>query len=401
MATDADPKTRALAQRAREWLSWAAACGLGLARATRRLATGRWPRAARWGLLAASGLLVAVAVLVAVAATRLNTPLRVPEDGLRVALEKGDTLNADLLPALRRRGVLPEPHWLSWYARLSGKGRQVRAGVYHLADGDGPLDLLDQLVRGDAVFEKVTLQEGWTLLAALRHLQSRPDIRVALPDARRADVDAEALVATLPFARGHEHLEGLFFPDTYLYHAGATDRSVLRQAYQRMQEALAEEWSQRDLFVPYDSPYQALILASIVEAETGLARERAKIAGVFVRRLQKNMRLETDPAVIYGLGADFDGDLRHRHLQDGSNPYNTYQHSGLPPTPIALPGLASIRAAMQPDEGASLFFVARGDGSHAFSETLSQHRDAVRAYQLKLREGYRSAPASAAEAARR
>ena len=159
-----------------------------------------------------------------------------------------------------------------------------------------------------------------------------------------------------------------------------------------MQEVLAQEWSQRDPGLPYESPYEALIMASIIERETGLPEEREQISGVFFRRLQKRMRLQTDPTVIYGLGAEFDGNLRRAHLQDDSNPYNTYRHRGLPPSPIALPGRAAIRAALHPAPGDSLYFVARGDGGHVFSTTLEAHERAVRKYQLQRRADYRSSP---------
>ncbi len=336
--------------------------------------------------LCALPLLVAVSIGVA----SLNTPLRIGADGLRVDLRVGDTLAGQLLPALRRQGTLPSPRWLALYARLSGKDKLVQDGAYQLDFGSTPLDMLGQLTRGDAVLGQVRLQEGWTLRAALRHLQAQNGIRAVL-----VDLDA----AALPFIDGDDHPEGLFFPDTYFYRLGATDRSVLRQAHRRMQSVLAEEWRERDALLPYDTPYQALILASIVERETGLASERAQIAGVFARRLQRGMRLETDPSVIYGLGARFQGDLRREHLRDRANPYNSYRHAGLPPTPIALPGRAAIRAAMRPASGDSLYFVARGDGSHAFSATFAQHTKAVRQYQFARPASYRSAPAPPARAA--
>ena len=375
MAADAEPAARSLVRR--------------FVAAARR---------ARAALLALAGLPIAVAATAAaLGAWQLNAPLRLPEQGLRVELRKGDTLLGDLLPELRRQGALPNPHWLSWYARLSGADARLKAGAYQLEAGASALDMLERMVRGDAIFLKVTLREGWTAMAALRHLQAQPGIRATL-----SATDAGALLAQLPFAKDHRHPEGLFFPDTYFYRDGATDRSMLRQAHRRMREVLNEEWRSRDESLPYETPYQALILASIVEAETGLAAERGEIAGVFVRRLRSAMRLEADPAVIYGLGDGFDGDLRREHLNDRSNPYNTYQRFGLPPTPVALPGRAAIRSAMRPKDGDSLYFVAKGDGSHAFSSTLDEHRAAVRAYQFKPRRNYRSAPpARSAKAAER
>ncbi|MDX5300122.1 MAG: endolytic transglycosylase MltG, partial [Gammaproteobacteria bacterium] len=184
----------------------------------------------------------------------------------------------------------------------------------------------------------------------------------------------------------------LFFPDTYLYHRGQTDLEVLRWAYERMQAVLEQEWALREEGLPYTTPYEALIMASIVEKETGAAHERGDIAGVFVRRLRLGMRLQTDPTVIYGLGDGFDGDLKKRHLQE-STPYNTYVIPALPPTPIAAPGREAIHAALHPKPGTALFFVAKGDGTHQFSDTLKAHEDAVRTYQIQKRaQNYRSSP---------
>ncbi|MEK9765717.1 MAG: endolytic transglycosylase MltG, partial [Thalassolituus sp.] len=182
------------------------------------------------------------------------------------------------------------------------------------------------------------------------------------------------------------------YPDTYVYHRNEPVSSVIRQAHERLQKVLEEEWQQKAASLPYKTPYDALIMASIIEKETGVASERPVIAGVFVRRLQKGMRLETDPTVIYGLGDSFEGNLTRAHLRDSSNKYNTYRNKGLPPGPIALAGRAAINAALHPAPGTELYFVAKGDGSHYFSSTLSEHNDAVRRFQLRRREDYRSAP---------
>jgi UPF0755 protein len=208
----------------------------------------------------------------------------------------------------------------------------------------------------------------------------------------RHELDGPNDPRLLELVKPAESAEGQFFPDTYHYDRGASDWQILQRAYDAMQQALAEEWSERAAGLPYETPYEALIMASIIERETGLDEERGEIAGVFVRRLQKGMRLQTDPTVIYGLGPAFDGNLTRRHLADESNPFNTYRHGGLPPAPIALPGRASIRAALQPEDGDALFFVARGDGGHVFSATLAEHERAVRKYQLSRREDYRSSP---------
>ncbi|WP_269473252.1 endolytic transglycosylase MltG [Kineobactrum salinum] len=187
-------------------------------------------------------------------------------------------------------------------------------------------------------------------------------------------------------------MEGLFLPETYRFERGTSDLDILARAHRAMLAALTEEWELRAPDLPYETPYEALIMASIIERETGVPDERQQIAGVFVRRLQRGMRLQTDPTTIYGLGTAFDGNLVRSHLRDGDNIYNTYRHHGLPPTPIALPGRAALHAALQPAEGDSLYFVARGDGSHEFNSTLEGHERAVRKYQLERRENYRSRP---------
>jgi UPF0755 protein len=213
------------------------------------------------------------------------------------------------------------------------------------------------------------------------------------------DVPVAQLLQALDVdAQSANQPEGLFFPDTYVFSGATSDRDILRQAYRRLQQVLAQEWNARAANLPYRSAYEALIMASIVERETGAGSERPEIAGVFVRRLQKDMLLQTDPAVIYGLGAQFDGNLRRRDLEDDSNAYNTYLHRGLPPTPIALAGRAAIRAALQPSAGDALYFVAKGDGSHQFSATLDEHERAVKKYQIERRRAdYRSSPAKPAK----
>ena len=186
--------------------------------------------------------------------------------------------------------------------------------------------------------------------------------------------------------------EGFFFPDSYHYARGATDWDIVQRAHAQMRAILEQEWQGRAEDLPYETPYEALIMASIIERETGLPAEREEIAGVFVRRLLLGMRLQTDPTVIYGLGSNFDGNLKRKHLADKGNPYNSYRHSGLPPTPIALPGRADIHAALHPAAGDTLYFVARGDGGHVFSATLAEHEQAVRKYQLRRKKNYRSSP---------
>ena len=317
----------------------------------------------------------------------LNTALSIPSGGVEYTLAKGGSLNA-LAYSLYNKGLLTSPRWLIAYSRLTKRGAVIKAGDYQFDEGLTPLTLLDKLEQGDVKYYKVTLVEGWNLTQVLTALRSQPKLKQTIAgDA--LTITASDLGIEVPYDR----LEGLFFPDTYRYHSGTTDVELLRQSYHQLQTFLEAEWQKRAAKLPYKTPYEALIMASLVEKETGMVSERPEIAGVFVRRLQKNMRLQTDPTIIYGLGASFDGNLRSRHLKDASNLYNTYRHSGLTPTPIALAGAEAIEAALHPKAGTSLYFVAKGDGSHYFSDTLEEHQKAVRKYQIKQRKkNYSSAP---------
>jgi UPF0755 protein len=291
---------------------------------------------------------------------------------------------AEVAALLSDRGLLSRPALWRAAARWQSLDGQIKQGEYRVSDPVSPAALLALLVAGEVVEYQLTLPEGITLAQALVILHSSEGLTATLEGP-----DAPALLALVD---PHPSAEGWFFPDSYRYTRGDTDLAVLEQAHRRMTRMLAELWQARTMALPYDTPYEALIMASIVERETGLAAERDAIAGVFVRRLERGMRLQTDPTVIYGLGATFDGNLRRVHLADETNPYNSYRHHGLPPTPIALPGRAAIEAALNPLQGSALYFVARGDGSHVFSDTLEQHNAAVRAYQLQRAENYRSAP---------
>ena len=260
-------------------------------------------------------------------------------------------------------------------ARGLGKSREIKAGSYELTAAVNPLQLLDKLTRGDVTQGEVTLIEGWTFRQFRTAMASNPDLR---GDSRTLQ-DAEILKR---LGATTEHPEGLFFPDTYLFSKGSSDLDVLGRAYRYMQKKLAAEWEARDPKTPFSTPYEALIMASIVEKETGSAAERDMIAGVLINRLRIGMRLQADPTVIYGMGTAFDGNLRKRDLlADG--PYNTYVRAGLPPTPIAMPGLASLRAALHPAQAQALYYVSRGDGSSQFSRSLEEHNQAVGKYQLK------------------
>jgi UPF0755 protein len=305
-----------------------------------------------------------------------------------VLVGEGSSL-ASVADELARQGVLRRPYLWRTVARLQGLDGQIKRGEYELAADMSPALLLQTLVAGSVRRFTVTFPEGITLTMALDILQQQPTLESLLDGVNDPRLGALLEAGQTP--------EGQFFPDTYSYIRGDSDLDVLGRAYRRMQEVLTESWQHGDVGLPYDNPYQALIMASVVERETGVAAERSRIAGVFVRRLQKRMRLQTDPAVMYGLGDSFDGNLRRRHLADKGNPYNTYQHRGLPPTPIALPGRAAIEAALHPAPGSELYFVARGDGSHQFSDTLEQHQAAVKKYQLQRRKNYRSSPPHSSE----
>ena len=293
---------------------------------------------------------------------------------------RGATMNG-LLAGFQQQGVLQSGRqrlYLSWYARLSGQARDLKAGEYALAPGLRAIDLTALLASGRVVLHELRLVEGWAFAQALVEVRGHPALEHTLP----IDGAPAALMAAL--GEPDLHPEGRFYPDTYRFPRGTSDVEFLRRAYRTLDQVLAEEWAARAPDLPYASPREALIMASIVERETGLVDERAEIAGVFVRRLQKRMRLQTDPSVIYGLGAKFDGNLRKRDLlADGA--YNTYTRAGLPPTPICLPGRAALHAALHPAPAKTLYFVARGDGSHQFSRTITEHTNAVRKYQLKRR----------------
>lgn len=258
-------------------------------------------------------------------------------------------------------------------ARVLRRERDIKAGNYYITQAPTPLQLLDKLTRGDVLQAEVRLIEGWTFAQFRAELDASPDLR---HDSK--GLDDAALLARLQVSEPHP--EGLFFPDTYLFAKGSSDLNVLRRAYRAQKRHLQAEWDGRAADIPYKTPYEALIMASIVEKETGRPEERDRIAGVLVNRLRIGMRLQVDPTVIYGLGPDFDGNLKKAHLlEDG--PYNTYTRAGLPPTPIAMPGLASLHAALQPAKTNALYYVSRGDGSSHFSRDIAEHNKAVSRYQ--------------------
>ncbi|MEH6387692.1 MAG: endolytic transglycosylase MltG [Pseudomonas profundi] len=291
-----------------------------------------------------------------------------------------------VLSSLEEQGILDRSAWIRRYWQWQMPDTVLQVGEYRLQPGMDVHDLLALLQSGDVLQRSVTLVDGWNFKQFRQALSAAERLNQTLPD----DLGDKALMAELGLEE--DHPEGLFFPDTYQYTLGMSDRDILLRAYERMQKVLAEVWTQRAADLPIDTPYEALILASIVERETGVPHERDEIAGVFTRRLQKGMRLQTDPTVIYGMGDAYAGKIRRSDLREATT-YNTYVIDGLPPTPIAMPGREALLAAVNPKPGSSLYFVARGDGSHVFSDTLQEHNRAVRQYQLNRAEGYRSSPA--------
>lgn len=314
---------------------------------------------------------------------RWEAVLPIPAGGFQLTVAEGDSLRA-VAGKLQRAGVLETPLLVTLYGRWTGIDQDIKQGEYLLPEHSTAASMLALLQSGAVIQYQVTLPEGITLARALEILSSQERLDIVLEGVSDARITA--------LVKPHTVAEGLFFPDSYHYSRGATDWSILQRAHKAMTNVLAQEWSGRASELPYETPYEALVMASIVERETGLPSEREQISGVFVRRLQRGMRLQTDPTVIYGLGAGFDGNLRRIHLQDDSNPYNTYRHKGLPPSPIALPGRAAIHAALHPAAGKALYFVARGDGGHVFSASLAEHNKAVRKYQLRRAANYRSTP---------
>ena len=304
----------------------------------------------------------------------VRAPLGMRQAPLEVEIPRGASLRT-VVAELQKAGLDVERRQFTLLVRGFGRERDIKAGNYLLAKAPSPLELLDKLTRGDVTQAEVRLIEGWTFLQFRAALDAHPNLRHDSKGLGYAEI-MQRLQAK------EAHPEGLFFPDTYLFAKGSSDLAVLRSAYRAMQRHLAAEWQARQPNAPYKSPYDALIMASIIEKETGLASERDQIGGVLVNRLRIGMRLQVDPTIIYGLGATFDGNLKRSHLlEDG--PYNTYMRAGLPPTPIAMPGLASLRSAMRPAKTNAMYYVSKNDGSSQFSRTLEEHNRAVSKYQLR------------------
>lgn len=341
-------------------------------------------------------LLISVVCLVVLAASggalwvwqglkTLDTPVALQEPVL-FDVAQGTSFDR-VARQLEAEGLLADALWLRVHGRLNPEEARVKAGEYEVTDGMSPRDILARLVAGDTKQWSIQFIEGWTFR----------DMRQALANSERLKKEtsdwSDEEIMTAVGAEG-EHPEGRFFPDTYAFTRSDTDLDLLRRAFERLKNVLSAEWENRAEGLPYDSPYEALIMASIVERETGAPHERGQVAGVFVRRLEKGMRLQTDPTIIYGMGDSYVGRITRKDLQRHT-PYNTYRIDGLPPTPIALAGQEAIHAALNPEDGDSLYFVARGDGTHKFSRTLSEHQQAVREFQLNRRSDYRSSPAPA------
>ena len=331
--------------------------------------------------------LVLAGLMVGASAWKLNSALEQPLD---LTQEQLLDVPAGATPTgtfnrLQADNTLQDAFWLRLYWRFNLEGQPLHSGEYRMTPGMTARDLISLWQRGDVVQYSLTLVEGWNFRQVRSALAKHEKIEQTLDGLSDSEV-MEKL--------GHPGVfpEGRFFPDTYRFVRGMTDAELLEKAYDRLDKVLAQEWAQRAPDLPYTEPYQALIMASLVEKETGVPQERGQIAGVFVRRMKIGMPLQTDPTVIYGLGERYNGKLTRAHLREPT-PYNTYTIPGLPPTPIAMVGREAIYAALHPVSGTSLYFVAKGDGSHTFSDDLDAHNNAVREFQIKRRADYRSSPA--------
>lgn len=318
-------------------------------------------------------VLIAIVALAGWVIYFAKQPITLPAASQDLVLKHGSSLRG-IAQQMVREGVLAEPWTFMLLVRAQGLAGEIKAGNYELHEGMTNYDLFLMITDGITSQRSITFIEGWTFRQMREALNRHEDIRhLSIPM-----TDEEIL---RQIGATERVAEGLFFPDSYFFDSGMSDLDILKRAYETMQRKLAKSWETRAPGLPYRTPYDALIMASIVEKETGRASERPMIASVFLNRLKLGMRLQTDPTVIYGMGENFDGNLRKRDLlSDGE--YNTYTRAGLPPTPIAMPGIAAIEAALHPAQSKALYFVGKGDGSHAFSATLNEHNRAVHRYQL-------------------
>jgi UPF0755 protein len=327
-----------------------------------------------WSILAA---ILLVAILVYQLLQFKHGSIALPQQPTVFLIKSGSNIKS-IAQDLVRQKIIDDPWLFILLAKVKGVETRVRAGEYQIKAEMTPDDLLEKFTQGSSIQYNLTVIEGWSFRQMLAAIADDPVIEHTLEGKTN-----EEIMDSLGYPG--EHPEGQFFPDTYRFPKGTSDVDFLRRAYQVMQKHLTREWNQRASGLPLESSYDALILASIIEKETGAGFERPLISGVFIQRMKKNMRLQTDPTIIYGLGEKFDGNIRFRDLKKDT-PYNTYLHAGLTPTPIALPGLGAIRAALHPAKTQALYFVSKGDGTHHFSATLEEHNAAVKRYQLKGRK---------------
>jgi len=315
--------------------------------------------------------------------TFLQTPILIVDKNLSVdkqqaktifTIDKGTTVK-QIAQSLQQQKIIEHPEYFRFYTRISKQAAKVKAGEYMLESGMTVVDVVNLFVSGKVNQYALTLVEGWTVKEAFEQVKNDANLIKTL--------DNEAM-ANLPKTLNspYNNLEGLLYPDTYNFPKGTTDLQFIQRSYTQMQKILDQEWQNREPNLPLKTPYEALILASIVEKESGVSSERSKIAGVFIRRMNKNMRLQSDPTIIYGMGERYKGNIRRRDINE-KTAYNTYQINRLPPTPIAIAGREAIHAVLHPDKGKSLYFVADGSGGHYFSNNLKEHNRAVRKYILK------------------
>lgn len=311
-----------------------------------------------------------------------HQPIKLDQASTQFTISSGNTIR-QVAQNLADAGYIEDPVMFIALARLQGENTLIKAGEYLLKSDHTPADLMHLFTQGDSILYSFTIIEGWTFKQLLEAIKDDPILVKTIND-----VDDKMIMAKI--SDSEVSAEGWFLPDTYHFPRGTTDISFLKRAHETMRQKLQQEWENRAKDLPLKTPYEALILASIIEKETGAAFERPLIAGAFIQRLKKGMRLQTDPTVIYGIGKNFDGNIRYKDLRKDT-PYNTYLHKGLTPTPIALPGIDSIRAALNPAQTDAVYFVSKGDGTHHFSSTLEEHNEAVSKYQLKGRKPSRKA----------
>ena len=307
----------------------------------------------------------------------LNRPLIEDDQPQTYVVERGSNLTR-IVYDLEKKGLIERPRYLLLHARLHGSANQISTGEYHIRPKQTAKQFLQQLLDGKVIQYALTIVEGWSFTQFMTEVRQNAYLQQTLQG-----LSDKAIMLKLGYPE--QHPEGRFYPDTYHFPRGTPDVQFLQRAYRAMQNYLQQAWQERAIGLPFKDMDEALVMASVVEKETGLASERQAIAGVFIRRLEKGMRLQSDPTVIYGMGKRYQGNIRRRDLLEDT-PYNTYRRFGLPPTPIAMPGKDAIYATLHPQEGDALYFVSRGDGSHHFSATLEEHNKAVIKYQLKGRK---------------